>query len=291
MLRIVYILAALLLGAVLVLGKVVSGNRAWLSLGSFTLQPVEFAKLALVLVLAHYFAAKNIEIWRPRHVFVSGALLAGFVGLVVLQPDLGSALVLIGIWFFMIVLSGARIRQVIGLIGLFLILVGIGWQWFFTANQKARLEAFFFPARDPMGSAYSQRQAIIAIGSGGLWGKGFGQGTQAQLGFLPAPRTDFIFAALAEELGFIGVMFVFGAYSVIFARLTMLALAGTNNFVRLFAMGYLGILAVQIVINVGMNLGFLPVIGIPLPFVSYGGSNLLMLAIGLGMTNSMRFRM
>ncbi|MEW5805707.1 MAG: FtsW/RodA/SpoVE family cell cycle protein [Patescibacteria group bacterium] len=285
---ILYFFVIVLLISVLVFGKTISGNRAWFAIGPFTFQPVEFAKLVLILFLAGYFSEKNIEIWRIRHIFISGAALFGILGLVLLQPDWGSGLVLAGIWFLMLLVSGARTKQVLLIILSFIILVLISWQWFFTENQQQRITGFLFPQQDPYGVSYSQRQALIALGSGGLWGKGLGRGTQTQLGFLPASRTDFIFSSIGEELGFLGVSAVLVSLGIIFWRLILLGLSGMNNYVKLFSLGYLAWLFVETVIHLGMNLGFLPVIGIGLPFVSYGGSHLLALFIGLGIINSIQ---
>lgn len=286
-----YLFSVVLLVGVLFWGTTISGNRAWFSINGFTLQPVEFVKIVLVLFLARYFSEKNIEIWRFRHIVISFGFLVGVAGLVLLQPDVGSVVVLIGIWFFMLILSGARTGQVLLLILFFIILFGVGWQWFFSENQKARVLSFLTPHKDPFGVAYSQNQALVAIGSGGLWGKGLGKGSQVQFGFLPASRTDFIFAAIAEELGFVGVFFVIIAFAVLCWRLVSVALWGSNNFIRLFSLGFLTTIFIHLVINLGMNLGFLPVIGIGLPFVSYGGSSILALAISLGIINSIKLRM
>lgn len=283
-----YFFTLLLLVAVLFFGKMISGNRAWFALGPFTFQPVELAKLVLILSLAKYFSEKNIEIWQIKHIFISAMILLGFLSLVLLQPDWGSGLVLTGIWFLMLLVSGARTKQVLLIILSFVLVFLISWQWFFTENQRQRIIGFLFPERDPYGVSYSQKQALIALGSGGWWGKGLGRGTQTQLGFLPAPRTDFIFASIGEELGFIGVSMVLLALGIIFWRLILLGLTGANNYVKLFSLGYLAWLFVETVIHLGMNLGFLPVIGIGLPFVSYGGSHLLMLLLGLGIINSIK---
>ena len=272
----------LLLVLVLIFGKTISGNRAWFAIGSFTLQPVEFAKVVLILYLAKYFSEKNIEIWRIRHIFISAAIVGAIAFLVLLQPDWGSALVLLGIWFFMLLASGARTKQVLLLIFLFIVFSGISWQFLLTEQQKQRVLTVVSSQKDPLGVSYSQNQALIALGSGGFWGKGLGKGTQTQLGFLPAPRTDFIFASIGEELGFLGVAAVLASFGVIFWRLFIQALTGMNNFVKLFSLGYLSWLFVEVVIHVGMNLGITPVIGIPLPFVSFGGSSLIISLFGVG---------
>lgn len=274
--------------AVLFFGKTISGNRAWFAFGTFTFQPVEFAKIVLVLALARYFSQKNLEIWQFRHIVISACLLGGIAGLVLLQPDTGSALILVGIWFFMLLLSGVRMRQVVILSLVFLLLFGLGWFKLFTQNQKDRMIALVNPNQDPLGAAYSQRQAVIAIGSGGFWGKGLGKGTQTQLGFLPASRTDFIFSSAGEELGFVGIFLICASYVVLLWRLFTYAVHAPNNFVRLFSAGLGVAIFLQSAFTIGMNIGILPVIGVGLPFVSYSGSNLLALFSGLGIIQSMR---
>jgi len=283
-----YIGIWLLLALVLVFGKTISGNKAWFAIGPFTLQPVEFAKIALVLILARYFSEKNLEIWRMKHIVISCLITMGITGLVLLQPDTGSALLLATVWFCMLLASGVRVKHVLALGFIFCILVVAGWFWFFTENQKSRISALVFPTKDPLGAAYSQRQALIALGSGGLFGKGLGKGTQTQLGFLPAPRTDFIFSAIGEELGFVGIAIISICFGVLFWRLGWFALAAENNFVRLYAVGLMGVLFAQAAVHIAMNLGLIPVIGVGLPFVSYGGSSILALFWGFGMMQSMR---
>lgn len=288
MLAFAYVGMVAVLIAVLLFGKTISGNKAWFSIGVFTLQPVEFAKIVLILVLARYFSQKNLEIWQFRHIVISAALLAGLAALVLLQPDMGSTLLLVAIWFFMLLVSGVRIRHVVILLFAFILLFALGWFWFFSPNQKARIVALINPNLDPLGAAYSQRQALIAIGSGGIFGKGLGKGIQTQLGFLPAPRTDFIFAAIGEEFGFVGILAVIIAYAALLWRVLGYAMNAPNNFVRLFAAGFSIAVFAQAGIDIGVNTGLLPVIGVGLPFVSYGGSNLLALFTGLGIIQSMR---
>jgi len=284
----IYAVSVVLLVLVLIFGKTVHGSRAWFDFGSVTFQPVELVKAALLFVFAKYFAEQNIEIWRFRHVALSALYLSVPLLLVLLQPDWGSGLTLGALWFGMILMAGARGRQVAILVFIFLFLGALSWTVFLTENQKSRIMTVFQPERDPFGIAYNQRQALIAIGSGGLLGKGLGEGSQTQLKFLPASRTDFVFAALAEELGFLGALAVLAAYGIIFFQIAKLALAGNNNFARLFSLGFLILLATHIAINLGMNLGVFPVIGIGLPFVSYGGSSLVVLSMLLGVVMSIK---
>lgn len=285
-----YSLALILLMFVLLFGKTIRGSRGWFELGSLTFQPVEFAKVALIIALAKYFSAKNIEIWQIRHIAISLLLAAFPVALLLFQPDWGSALVLIMIWFLMVLFSGARTKHVVGLI-IFFLLVGIlAWSLALTSTQKARILTWLQPALDPYGISYSQRQALIAAGSGGFWGKGMGQGTQTQLKFLPEARTDFIFAAVAEELGLIGVLAVLGSYGLIFYRIFLMINNFSNNFSRLFGLGFLLLLGFHVFVNVGMNLGVFPVVGLALPFISYGGSSILANFVAAGILLSMKIR-
>ncbi|MFN7088580.1 MAG: FtsW/RodA/SpoVE family cell cycle protein [Candidatus Paceibacteria bacterium] len=285
-----YLVAIAMLISVLYFGTVIHGSRAWFKIGSFTLQPVEFAKIALLLILAKYFAEHNIEIWQFWHVLISAILLFLPLGLVLLQPDWGSGITLILLWFSLVLFSGARARQIAFLIFIFLILGIFSWNALLSYSQKSRVTSLLFPDVDPTGATYNQRQALIAIGSGGFWGQGLGKGPQSQLRFLPASRTDFIFASIAEELGFTGVALLLLAYGLLFYRIAKISLLANNNFARLFLLGFLILLATQIFINLGMNLGILPVIGIGLPFVSYGGSSLISLFMALGIASSIKAR-
>ena len=282
LINIFYGLEILLLTSTLIFGREIGGNRAWLNFGSFSIQPVEFAKIILILFLSRYFADNNLNIRQNKYVLKSFLIVLPFLLLVGLQRDYGSALLLLGIWFLMLILAGAKISQILTIILIFLIIFIISWFFLLDQVHKDRIISIIFPEIDPYGISYNQSQALIAISSGGLLGKGFSKSTQAQLGFLPAAHTDFIFSAIAEEFGFIGVLTIIICFAIIFQRLAQLSLNNNNNFVKLFSMGYLIIIFLQVFINIGMNLAFLPVIGISLPFVSYGGSNLLALFLGLG---------
>jgi len=283
-----YTSAIVLLVLVLFFGKTIRGNQAWFEIGSLTFQPVEFAKAALIFALAKFFAQKNIEIWRFQNILFSALYLALPLILVLAQPDWGSGITLVILWFGMVLLAGARPKHVGVIAGVFVLLATLSWFSFFSEGQKARLTALFRPGLDPYGSAYSQRQALVAIGNGRFFGTGLGQGTQSQLKFLPSSRTDFIFAAIAEELGLLGVLLLLASFGILFFRIGRLALEAGNNFSRLFLLGFLILLFSHVFINLGMNLGILPVIGIGLPFVSYGGSSLILLFLLLGVLTSMR---
>lgn len=281
-----YLAVLALLVLVLFFGARIRGMVGWFRIGELSFEPVELAKLAVVLVLAKYFSSRHVEMYRVRHVIASAIYAFLPIGLVLLQPDLGSALILGIIWLGIVILSGIKPRHLLIVVATGVLLVSLAWAFAFKPYQKERVLTFLNPAKDPLGYSYNLNQSKIAIGSGGLFGKGLGQGTQTQLNFLPEKQTDFIFAAFAEEWGFLGVLFLFGLYGLFFWRLIRLILVSANNFFRLFVAGFALMVFGQVVINIGMNLGLLPIAGIPLPFLSYGGSNLLVNFIALGIVQN-----
>jgi len=287
LLFLLYVFTLLLLGLVLVIGTKTHGAAAWFRFGAFSFQPVEFAKVVLILVLAKYLSSRHLEIWQFPKLLASGVFAFLPMVLVALQPDLGGAIILGLIWFGLVVVSRIRFKQVIFLLILCTILVGLGWSFFLKPYQKDRLLSFLNPQADPLGAGYNREQALIAIGSGGLFGKGLGWGTQTHLRFLPLPKSDFIFAALGEELGFVGISIFLVAFLVLIYRLVYWALVLPYNFCKLFTIGFAIKLTVEVFINTGMNLGLLPIIGIALPFISLGGSHLIADFIALGIINSM----
>ncbi|MFA6537736.1 MAG: FtsW/RodA/SpoVE family cell cycle protein, partial [Patescibacteria group bacterium] len=209
---------------------------------------------------------------------------------VILQPDFGSALVLLGIWFIMLLLTGVKknILATILLVGV--LLSGLAWGAFLQDYQKDRIKVFLNPTADPLGSGYNVTQAIIAIGSGNFWGRGLGFGSQSQLKFIPEAQTDFIFAVIAEELGFLGVAMVFALFGVIFWRLMILAKTASDDFGQFLIIGIMAVLLIHLTVNIGMNLGVMPVMGISLPFVSYGGSFLITCFVLMGLAQSVAVR-
>jgi Bacterial cell division membrane protein len=283
-------LFSLLILAGLFFVKPIRGARAWYKIGGFSFDPMELLKLSLILILAKYFSSRHIESYRLFHIFVSGCYLLLPTVFTFLQTNLGSALVIIGIWLGILLLSGIRIRHFLLLLFLGIILISVSWKFLLKDYQKQRILAFLFPL-DPWGINWNQNQAKIAIGSGGVFGKGFGKGVQAQYGFLPEAQTDFIFAAFCEEFGFLGGVLVLILFFILFWQLLRVALISQNNFARLFVLGWTISLAIQFFINVGMNLGILPIIGLPLPFVSYGGSSLIFNFLELGIVESIYFRL
>jgi rod shape determining protein RodA len=284
----VYGAAALGLAAVLFLGVQVRGAASWINIGFLNIQPVEIAKFALLALLAKYFSGRHIEIWRVRHIVISGGYAGFLVFLVLMQPDLGSASILFFMWLGVTIAAGIKIRHLLILTAIFLAVLVVAWQFFLAPYQKHRIVTFLAPESDRLGAGYNILQSKIAIGSGGLWGKGLGRGSQARLNFLPEAHSDFIFAAIAEEWGFMGASFLLGLYLVIFWRLFRLAADAPNNFSRFFIIGFSILLIIQVFINVGMNLGILPITGISLPFVSYGGSNLILMALCLGIIQGIK---
>jgi rod shape determining protein RodA len=244
------------------------------------------AKLALIILLAKYFSKRHIEIQNIRHVFVSFFYTSVPVFLTLLQPDFGSAMVLLSIWFITLFMSGLSKKHLLGMFTTGVFALFILWTSVFKPYQKERLLNFFDPGRDIRGSGYNVYQSEMAIGSGGLLGKGVGFGTQSRLNFLPEHETDFIFSAYAEEWGFVGVMIILFLYASLLLKIIWIASRTNNNFFALVSIGVFAWFFTHIFVNIGMNLGVLPVTGIPLPFMSYGGSSFVSSSMALGMVAS-----
>lgn len=277
-----YFLTLAVLVAVLVFGKTVRGTSGWFEIGGFGAQPVEGAKLALIIFLASFIAKKRTELGEWTRLIASLVLSSLVIFLVLRQPDLGSALVLAAVWGVMILMSGIRLKHllVLGVLG-----VGLAsGSWFLLEDyQRARIDSFMHPEADPLGSGYNVLQAMVAIGSGGLTGKGVGHGSQSHLNFLPEKHTDFIYAVVAEELGVYGSLLLVVLYLVLLYRAYRIATRASDNFGYLLGTGILAMLFVQIVVNLGMNMGLLPVTGLPAPLLSYGGSSLVTVFAALGL--------
>ncbi len=290
LLLLVYLGGIAILIGVLFFGKITRGATSWLSFGGLNFEPVELIKLIVILVLAKYFSLRHAEMYRARHVVVSGLYVFLPAMLVLLQPDLGSALILGAIWLGVVILTGIKWRHLALVIaGLALVFI-IAWSFGLKPYQKDRILTFISPQRDPFGSSYNLIQSKIAIGAGGLFGRGLGKGIQGRLDFLPEKNSDFIFAAYAEETGFLGVMFLMVIYGFLFFRLIKISLSSTNNFSRLVCAGICLMIFSQVFINIGATLGLLPITGITLPFISYGGSNLLINCMALGIVQSIAAR-
>ncbi len=258
---------------------IVRGSKSWLSFGFFQFEPAEFAKLGLIFLLASFFTSRYLAAWRSKYLFSSLGLALVPTLLTAIHPDLGSAIVIMSIWVGFVLVGGINVKRFfIGLVAFALIAVLI-WSFFLKEYQRERLVAFLSPQKDPLGINYNVIQAKIAIGSAGFWGKGYGQGTQTEFHFLPEAQTDFIFAAFSEEWGVFGDIVLLLTFLVIFYRLTDIGLRSGSNSFKFLVFGCGVVLLVQIAINVGSNLGLVPVTGITLPFVSYGGSSILTIAI------------
>ena len=283
----IYVITLLVLVLVLFFGETVKGAQSRFDLVFFSLQPSDPAKLVLIAVLAKYFSKRHELIGDFRHILVSGAYAFLIFGLVFIQPDFGSAMILFSIWFGMVLVAGISFRHlaVVGIIGTVAFL-GL-WNFGFQEYQKDRIVTFLHPLADIQGTGYNAYQSTIAVGSGQLLGKGVGYGTQSKLQFLPEYETDFIFAAFAEEWGLVGVGLLFTLYGIVIWRLLYHALRGATNFERLFAVGVAILFISHFLIHIGMNIGLLPVTGTTVPFLSYGGSHLLTEFLGVGIVIAM----
>lgn len=264
------------------------GVKGWYKIGPLSFDPIEFAKIILIILLAKYFSTRHIEVYRIKHILFSGLYIFLPAILVFLRPDSGSTLILVALWLLILVISGIKLKTFLTLLFCGLMILAVVWSFLLKDYQKERIWNFVSPQADLLAGGWSQNQSKIAIGSGGVWGQGLGKGPQTQYGFLSEPQTDFIFAAIAEEFGFWGVSVVLSLFLILIWRIIKVALASRSNFPRLFAVGLAGFLVIQIFINIGMNLGLLPIIGISLPLVSYGGSGLIAICIGLGVLQSIK---
>jgi rod shape determining protein RodA len=282
LLLVIYIVGIGILVGLLLLSNFVRGTRSWIQLGLFSIEPAEIMKLVLILVLAKYFSRRHIEIAHVKHIIISGLYALLPLLLIFLQPDLGSAIIFGTIWLGMILVSGVSKKHLIAVLALAMIVFMVAWVGILEQYQKDRILTFLNPAADPRGAGYNALQSMVAVGSGGVFGRGVGYGIQSRLEFLPEHETDFIFAAFAEEWGLIGVLLLFLFYAILFWRILKAAFTGESNFEKLFGVGLFFMVLTHFIIHVGMNLGILPVTGISLPFLSYGGSHTIMLLLGLG---------
>ncbi|MBU0612683.1 rod shape-determining protein RodA [Patescibacteria group bacterium] len=287
--NIIYWVGVALLLGVLFFGITVRGTRGWYSIFGQVFQPVEIVKILVIIFLARYLAHKASEPFSFKSVLISGLFIALPVVLVLLQPDLGSALIFIAIWIGMTWLTRIKKSHIFMILGVMLVTIFVSW--FFLADyQKDRVLTFIQPTRDPLEQGYNVSQSIISVGSGQIWGRGLSLGPQSRLNFLPAKETDFVFAVIAEELGFIGSLFVISAFGFLFWRIIKIIRAAQDDFGIYVAWGILVMITVQMFINIGMNLGLAPVAGLPLPFISAGGSSLMMSLLSIGIIESIYSR-
>jgi rod shape determining protein RodA len=289
-----YAVVVLLLVLVLVMGRSTQGAQRWLSVGGFSFQPSEVTKLAMLFVLARYFAQRRIPGgYRVAQLAVPGLVVLLPLVLILKQPDLGTALTLVALFLVVVSVVGIRSKTlVIGVLISFMLFPFV-WQMVWGSlkdYQRDRVVTFLNPAADPLGKSYHLLQSKIAIGSGGWVGKGFQEGTQSQLKFLPEAHTDFIFSVFAEEWGFVGVLIVLGLYLVLLLLGIETAMKARDVTGSLLAMGVVGMIGFNIVINIAMTTGLLPVVGIPLPLMSYGGTAMVTTMAGLGLIMNVRMR-
>jgi rod shape determining protein RodA len=284
----------LALAAVLVpgIGHKALGARRWIKLGPMQFQPSEWMKLVMILVVARYFANLGGRSLTWKEIFKALALVGVPMLLILKQPDMGTSLVYIPVLVIGLFLGGIHWRQAAILAAAASVLVVAGWSSgkLLKDYQKARLTSFISPDTDPRGTGYQVLQAKIAVGAGGIWGKGAEKGTQTQGAFIPIPQADFIFAAFSEEHGFVGAIFVLLLYFFVLMRLIQNAQTAADLAGSLIIMGIVAVLTFQIMVNVGMVIGFMPVTGIPLPLMSYGGSSVLFTFLALGVAMNVRMR-
>lgn len=282
-----YVASLGLLSLVLLIGHRTMGAKSWFDFGVFAFQPADFAKLALIALLAKYFSRRHMEMGNMMHVVVSGLYAASIILLILVQPDLGAAIIFTAVWFGMVLVSGIPLRHlaVVCLIGL-IAAAGL-WSFGLKPYQRTRVMTFLNPAADIRGSGYNAYQAMVASGSGEMWGKGIGYGTQSKLRFLPEYQTDFIFAAFAEEWGFAGVVLLLLLYGFLLFQMLSIARHAATNFDALFTIGVVILFLAHIGFHSGINLGILPVTGTTIPFMSSGGSHVVMEFAALGIIASL----
>lgn len=284
--RAMYVFTVLFLGVILVAGTTSFGAQRWLEVGLINIQPAEIAKIVLILVLADYFARQYNKPKNIKWMALSFFIVAGIVVLIVLQPNLSTSILLLVIWFSMLWISGIPPKYILYMAIAGIVLGAVAFP-FLEPYQQERITTFLFP--DPnarYGNTYNIEQALITIGSGGLWGQGYGHGTQVQLRFLKVRTTDYIFSAIAEEFGFIGTVVLIALLAFVIIRCLRAARIADDRYGAMIAYGFSTLIFFQTIVNIGVNLKLIPVTGQTLPFISYGGSSLLSLMLGIGLIQS-----
>jgi rod shape determining protein RodA len=285
-----FLLALAVLASVLLFGPRIAGTRRWFVLGGFQIQPSEFAKLVAALFVAKVFAESKKEDLGLSDIALPAVAIGTMFLLIAAEPDLGTAITLGPLFLTVAFLAGLRPRAIAGVAVVGLVLGGLAWSFALKDYQKSRIYSFLDPSLDPRGAGYQKMQSEIAVGSGGLTGKGYREGSQAQLGYLPARQTDFIFSVLAEEMGFVGVLVVLGLYLFVLWRALETAMLARDRVGAFLAAGIAATLAFQVVYNVAMVAGLVPVKGLPLPLMSYGGSSVLSSLLAVGLILNVRMR-
>ena len=285
----IYAVGIALLIATYFFAPTIRATRSWLVFGPVQFQTSEFMKVSLIILYSYYFARRHTGIAELKNIIIPFLYALVPIGLVLAQPDMGSALIIGGIWVVYVFVSGINMRHIA--LGLCIAaLIGfLGWNHL-EGYQRERIKGLFNPQYDPLGVNYNVIQSKIAIGSGGLFGKGFRQGTQTQLDFLPEPANDFIVASIAEEWGAAGIFALLAAFAVLIARILYIGLTLEGNFGKLVCLGTAGLILLHMAFNIGSAVGFMPVVGIPLPLVSYGGSSILTFFMALGIVQSIAIR-
>lgn len=266
----------------------VRGTNSWIIFGSFTFEPAELVKLFLIILMAKYFSQKHVNIYQFRHIVASGLYFIIPAGLILNQPDLGSTIILSLIWASLLIAAGINRRHILLLVIITAVVASSAWIMVLKPYQKTRIISFLDQGSDPLGSGYNLIQSKIAIGSGFWFGNGLGEGSQANLGFLPEPYNDFIFASFVEQFGIVGVAVLLSLAMLLIYRILMVGLATTANFGKLFSIGLAVFIFSHIFVSAGVNVGLLPVTGLPFPFLSSGGSNLISIMAGLGILQSIK---
>lgn len=284
--RFLYILSLLALIYVLFFGEIIRGGKRWIDLGFFNFQPAEFVKVVIILGLARilYLTRGQINSWTCILRSFLYAILP--ITLILLEPDFGSAAVILGLWVLLVAISPIRKKFLAGLLALILALGFLSWHFLLRDFQKNRVRVYLNSISAPQNQGYNVRQAGIAVGSGGLWGRGLGKGSQSQNRFLPERQTDFIFAASAEQIGAVGSLSLLGLFFFLHRRLVAIMQKARDDLGMYLAGGACFLLLIHTVVNIGMNIGLLPITGIPLPFLSAGGSFFIMLMIALGIAQN-----
>ncbi|HXK41080.1 MAG TPA: FtsW/RodA/SpoVE family cell cycle protein [Candidatus Paceibacterota bacterium] len=266
----------------------VRGVNSWIILGGLTFEPVELAKLMLIVLMAKYFSQRHVHINDFRHIVVAGIYFSLPFAIIFLQPDLGSSIIFLAIWLGMLMAAGINKRHLFLLISVGILVGYSAWLFALQPYQKTRITAFLDPYNDPRGSGYNIIQSKIAIGSGYFFGNGFGQGSQSNHGFLPEPHNDFAFAAFTEQFGLVGISAVMAMVLIIISRILYVGSRTISNFGKLFSIGLAVFIGSHVFISAGVNVGLLPVTGLSFPFLSYGGSHILSLMIGLGILQGIK---
>ncbi len=282
-----FLIVTLSLIAIFIFGETVKGATSRFNLGAFAVQPSDPAKLMIIALLAKYFTRRHIEIAHLRHILVSGAYAFIVFALILVQPDFGSAIMIFFIWLGMLLVAGISKKHLLLVFVVGAVAASGMWSFGLHDYQKDRVLTFLHPLQDLHGTGYNAYQSMIAVGSGEFLGKGIGYGTQSKLRFLPEYQTDFIFASYAEEWGFVGVVILFALFAMLIWRIIVVANLGASNFETLFSVGVAVLFIAHFTVHIGMNMGLLPVTGVTLPFMSYGGSHLLTEFAALGIVNAM----